>query len=160
MTITPVTSFIHSDEKAYQLVEVWLTPHVLTKGGRKYEPNSWAGLQRWRITWVNRGDDLAEYHELSPHQDVPDLRIPSFWEHTYGELCDLADHWATSRRGANEDLAFLKEEQSKSTLIQDFLDQEEDRVYMVRNHSTFGPDVRIQRDGFPQAIRKRLEMGV
>ena len=155
--VTPVTNFVAMDEPAYQLVEMTMTPAVLTKAGRKYQPASWAGRQRWRIIWVNRGDALAEYHVLSPHQTVPDVRIPSFWEHTVGELCDIADQWATQRKGAESDMEFLLAEQAGSTLIQDFLDQEEDRVYMVKNHSTFGPDVRVQRDGFPQAIRKRLE---
>ena len=159
MGVTPITHFIDANEKAYQLVEMWLTPHVVTAGGRKYTPGSWAGRHRYRITWVNRGDALAEFHELSPHQDVPDLRIPSFWEHSYGELCGLADTWATSQRGAESDLAFLREEQEASTLIADFLRQEENRISMVKNISTFGPAVRVQRDGFPQEIRKQMERG-
>lgn len=155
--VTPVTNWISPNEKCYLLVETWLTPHALTKGGRKYEPETWSGRQRWRIAWVNRGDALAEHHVLSPNQSAPGIRIPSFWEHSYAELCGMADHYATSARGAEWDLSFLREQQEASTLIKDIIDQEEDRAYMVRNHSTFGPDFRKQRDGFPHALRAKIE---
>lgn len=155
--ITPVTQFIHPNEKCYLLVEAWLTPWNLTKGGEKYQPETWSGYKRWRIAWVNRGDELAEYHTLSPHQDAPGIRIPSLWLHTYAELCGLADEYATRASGAAADQATLRELQAESTLVKDFLDQEENHVLMAKNHSTFGPLVRIQRDGFPHALRKEIE---
>lgn len=155
--VTPVTHFIVSDEPCFMFVEAWLTPAALTKGGQKYTPETWNGRHRWRIVWVNRGDALAEYHQLSPHQNVPGLRIPSFWEHTYGELCGMADEYAVNPNGADWDLAFLREQQEASTLVRDIIDQEEDRVYMVKNHSTFGRHFKKQRDGFPQALRRRIE---
>ena len=155
--LTPITHFIHPNEKCFLLAELYLTPFQLTRGGKKYQPENFHGRQRWRITWVNRGDKLAEYHEMSPHQDVPPVRIPSFWEHTYGELCGLADDYATGQRGAESDRALLHEMRAESTLVQDFLDQCEDRFAMLNNVSTFGPVFKKQRDGFPDILREKAE---
>ena len=155
--VTPVTHWIDPNEKCWWFVEMNLNPWQATKGGAKYEPETWSGVARYRIAWVNRGDVIHEHHVISPHPtSVPPVRIPSYWEHNYGELCGLADDYATSRRGAEADQEYVMELQAESTLVRDLYDQWEGMDLMVRNRSSFGALVKVQRDGFPQELRKRI----
>ena len=81
----PAAVVILPDEKAYGLSEVnLLSPWVEGKGQT---------MRRYQIIYVNRGDNLAEYREdlgLASDSDALQFRIPSFWEHTVGELKDIA----------------------------------------------------------------------
>lgn len=152
--ITPVTDWISPDEKVWALVETNLTPYQVTAGGRKRTPASWQGRQRWRITWVNRGDVLTEFQEISPHPaTAPELRIPSLWEHTYAECCGMADDYASGVQ-AQRDRESVFELQAESSLLTDFLDQVEAKAYTARNRSTFGSLYRKQRDGFPTILQR------
>jgi len=152
--ITPITHFIDPDEKVWLLAELNMTPAVASKDGRKYDPADWRGLRRYRIAWVNRGDALAEFQTLSPHPaSTPPVRIPSLWEHTYAELCGIADHFATQGYEWEHQLAL--EKQGESALFPDLLDQMDRRDLMRRNISTFGPLARIQRDGFPTELARK-----
>lgn len=148
---SPITTYVLPDEKIYWLKELNLTPYQATAGGRKYQPETWSGRPRMRITWVNRGDVLAEYHETSPHRSslVPEISVPSLWELTYAEACGIADDYASGAKGAERDRAAVLEAQAESTLVKDFMEQEENRLLMVKNHSTFGALGHWQRNGFP-----------
>ena len=155
--IAPVTQFVHPNELCYMLVELSITPFELTRGGRKYTPASWEGRPCTRITWVNRGDVLTEYHELIDRQPgYPGVRVFSLWEQTVGECRGMADEYAGSARGIEHDRAFLLDMQGESTLVKDFLDQQEDRVAMVKNRSTFGRSFKKQRNGFPDVLLKKV----
>lgn len=134
--ITTVAPAVHPDEKAFLLVERNL-------------PFDRIGVRRIQILYVNRGDRLAEWRkDLGPASDFQNegVRIPSFWEHTVGELWDIAerhryrdnDYWAR----------FAAEQQAESTLITDFLNHKEESWKLIDNQSVFGPGVSKQRNGF------------
>jgi len=76
---------VRQDEKAYGLSEVnLLGPWVEGEGET---------MRRYQIIYVNRDDKLAEYREdlgLASEFDAILFRVPSFWEHTVGELKDIA----------------------------------------------------------------------
>ena len=79
--IVPIATEVHPDEPAYGLVEI----HRQSDGSK--------GWHRYQQIAVDRGDIIAIYEEdMGPkeHYSHP-LRIPSFWEHTVGELLDMAD---------------------------------------------------------------------
>jgi hypothetical protein len=152
--ITPVTTFISPNEKIWALAEINLTPFQASAGGKKFTPESWQGRHRYRIAWVNRGDVIHEYQELSPNPiSAPEVRIPCCWEHSYAEACGMATDYATGKH-AQRDRDFCLEKQAESTLIVDFLNQLEAKAYTARNRSTFGPLVQKQRDGFPSILQK------
>ena len=69
----------------------------------------------------------------------------------------MADEYASSARGIEQDHAFLLDMQGESTLVKDFLDQQEDRVAMVKNRSTFGRSFKKQRNGAPQELLRAIE---
>ena len=154
-TVTPITRYIDTDEPVYAMAELYLTPHRLTRGGSKYVPDTWSGRQRWRITWVNRGDALAEYHELSPHIGASqEIRVPSLWCHSYAECAAMIDDYVVGPKGAQRDQEYVAELQAESTLIADFMQDIENRALMARNTSSFGALVKVQRNGFPNVLRK------
>lgn len=81
--IHPAAVFVLVDEKAYGLIELNLLKPDYTS------------LRRYQIVLVNRGDKLAEAAmDLGPAENflgVVEFNIPSLWEHTVGELRDIAD---------------------------------------------------------------------
>ena len=158
---TVVTFWIEANEKIWWLKELNLTPHQFTAGGVRYQPETWSGRPRMRVAWVNRGDKLAEYHTPSPHRSAlcPEVSIPSLWELTYAEACGMADDYASGARGAERDTAMVLERQAESTLVRDILEQEENRLSMVRNKSSFGALSRVQRDGFPDILKRQVDKG-
>jgi len=143
MSLTPIATTVSPDELAYALVEVVLTPYSFTKGGRKFRPKSWSGKHRYQVILVNRGDRLAEYH-----RDLGDaalfesgaFRIPSLWEHTVGELQEIADH-VRSR----EDRSVMAELQQRSTLARDAAAFFEEVYKRRRGQSVFGSAINVQR---------------
>ena len=144
--LTPIATTVSPDEKAYALVELNMTPYSFTKGGRKGKPKSWAGLHRYQVIMVNRGDRLAEYH-----RDMGDaalypfgtLRIPSLWEHTVAQLQDIAATWRANEQKAHRNM--LAELQGRSTLRRDALRLMEEVAKRKRRQSIYGPGVAIQR---------------
>jgi hypothetical protein len=134
MTVMVAAPFISPDEKAYALVEVNL--------GIDY-----IGKRRIQIVYVNRGDELAEWRkDLGPADSFTSnqFRIPALWEHTVGELWDIAEQ---QRLKEDEWERFIQEEQQASTLISDWLTELEERNKLARNQSTFGPGYTRQRNG-------------
>lgn len=83
--LMPAAVVVRSDERAYGLSEVnLLGPWVEGEGET---------MRRYQIIYVNRDDKLAEYREdlgLASSFEGILFRIPSFWEHTVGELKDMA----------------------------------------------------------------------
>ena len=82
--ITPITTTVIGDEKAWLYQEV----HLQSPQNR--------GFHRYRRILVNRGGNIAEYSEdmglVKDFKGVKQINIPSVWEHTVDELLDLADY--------------------------------------------------------------------
>ena len=142
---------IDRNEKAYWLLQVRVTPYNASRAGLKYEPQTWQGTPLIRVIWVNRGGHLAEYQEwLKSGEEV---QVPSVWELTVAELIDMADGY--SLRGVEQTQVWLKEAQESSTLIDDVVEWEMQKTEMAHNRSNFGSAVKVQRNGFPQELRRR-----
>lgn len=157
--VYPITLFIDPNEPVWEFFDVSTTPWVATRGGKMGTPESWAGLHRYRIARVNRNDRIAEYQAPSPHKvSLGGIHIPSLWEHTYAELCGIADK--ELGYGNEWETQLLLEKQGGSTLIADFLDQVEAKHARIRNRSTFGRYMKAERNGFPAELRARIKMGV
>ena len=132
----PATLFIHPDEKAMSLREINLI---------RPPTYQW---HRWQIVTVNRGDALSEWwKDLGPKSNFPrpELEIPSFWEHTVGELWDMAQHY---RLQDDYWRKFALEQAAESSLITDWTEQVEERREVINNRSKFGPGYTKQRVGF------------
>ena len=143
--LTPIATTVSPDEKAYALIEVVMTPYAFLKGGRKGKPKSWSGLHRFQVIYVARGDRLAEYHRDMGDAvlyDYGPLRIPSLWEHSVGELQDIADHVRASGRETRNLSAELLGE---STLKRDAIALSEERYKRRRGQSVLGPAIKVQR---------------
>lgn len=142
--LVPGTHFVLHDELAYYLVE------------RNLTAPDYKGVHRFQIVYVNRDDEIAEYRKdlglATEFPGVQEFRIPSLWEHTVAELQEIAEHTRTQddywRKRAQEIAA-------DSTLIDDWLDQVEERGRVIHNRSTFGPLASAQRNGFD--LRAALE---
>ena len=135
--ITPVALTVHKDEKAWRLKEVNLVrPPV----------HQW---HRWQFIWVQRDGKVYEWsQDLGPSENFsqPGCDIPSLWEHTVGELQDIAeihrfkdDYWQR----------YMREKEAESRLIDDYREQVTERREIYRNRSVFGRYVNKQRNGFP-----------
>ncbi len=107
------------------------------------------GLHRFQLVYVNRGDRIARHTiDLGRARDFEALEfhVPSLWEHTVGELWDMAEQM---RLGDDYWVRRSQELRAESTLILDFLEQADERGQVVRNRSVFGPRGKKQRNGFP-----------
>jgi hypothetical protein len=128
---------VSPDEPAYALVEMNL--------GIDY-----IGLRRIQIVYVNRSDEIAEWRkDLGPADSFTSnqFRIPSLWEHTVGELWDIAEQ---QRLKEDEWERFLLEAQAESTLISDWRLELEEIAKLARNQSVIGPGYQRQRNGVPR----------
>lgn len=127
-----VTTRIHRDEPCYGL---WEGP----KGGR------W--IQR---VFIMRGDAIAkfetDYGPVEDFKDATEVIYPSFGENSVGQLQEMAERDRHSDKWAKRGRELLAE----STLIPDILRQEETLLDVVRNRSTFGPGISVQRNDFPR----------
>ncbi len=87
--ITPITTTIFGNEKAYTYMEV-----------NQPSPIPGKGMRRYRIIVVNRNDRLTEYREdmgsSKQFKGVRQLNIPSLWEHSVDELRGMADELRNS----------------------------------------------------------------
>ncbi len=136
-----ITHWIHPDEPCYSLQE---------------GPRNGRWVQR---VYVIRGDAKAEWSkDYGPVSDFPDATETIYFsdgDDSVGQLQELAerdrhsDRWAKRRR----------EMQAESTLIPDILKQEEELLDVVRNRTTIGPAITVQRNDFPReaVINKRKE---
>jgi len=111
--LMPAAVIVLPDEKAYGLSETNLLGPIVEGEGQT--------MRRYQIIYLNRDDKLAEYREdlgLASDFDAIQFRIPSFWEHTAGELMDIArelrnrpsDYYASSipQQGEQHKQAFWK----------------------------------------------------
>ncbi len=77
------TDIINQNEKVWDYMEV----HEQSPGSR--------GFHRYRIAWVNRNGNLAEFRQdmgkAKNFKGKRQIHIPSLWEHTFSELCFIGD---------------------------------------------------------------------
>ena len=152
--ITPMTTYISMDEKAFCLAEINATPFSL---GILSDQKGMRGIHRYRFIWVNRDGKLALFREESANPVTsPPVRVLGMWEHTVGELCDIAD--AHSNVGLEWEIQMAKEKQGTSTLVKDLGDQIERNALMRKNHSSFGTQVKVQRNGYPESLNKEVKL--
>lgn len=139
MRTLPADEVIHPDERAWMLTELVQVVHGLP------------GYRRIQHLFLVRGDEIVvQDRDLGDASTftAPEFRLPSFNEHTAGELWDIADFnrdrdaWFRNR---------MREIQGESTLTQDWLNWIEARVKLVNNQSVFGPGMSVQRNGFSLA---------
>lgn len=149
--IARMTEWVDANEKAYWLLQVHLTPYVASHAGLKWKPQDWKGTPLVRVIWVNRGGHLAEYHELL--KGGCEVQVPSVWELDVDEAIYTADQY--SHIGSLDTAKWLREAQESSTLIEDVITWEEQKSKMAMNQSTFGPAQTVQRNGFPQELRRQ-----
>ncbi len=144
MTVKPVTFAVHEDEKAWSLREVNLVRPPKHQN------------RRYQVITVIRDDRLTEWwKDLGPAKKftVPQLEIPALMEHSVAELRAIAEEY---RLGDDYWTARSAEIAAESTLIPDIINQREERQKIIHNRSTFGADVRKQRNGFPlRAVKER-----
>ena len=138
------TEYIEPDEYALALVELpMLSP-------------DFKSMRRYRILYVVRNDNLAEYREdmgLASDFNAPPFRILGgvtegskvYFEHTVGELLDMADYL---RDEGPKFRQRLRDKEAESTMVQDAIDQYEERSQIIANRSSYGPTGHTQRDGF------------
>lgn len=132
----PVTETVHPDEKCWRLKEVNLIRPPL---------HQW---RRYQMLWVARNDVIYEWsRDLGPSEDfdAPGCDIPGLFEHTVGELWDIAERY---RLGEDHWQKWLREQEDESTLIPDWINQVQERHQIIHNRSVFGPGGHTQRNGF------------
>lgn len=125
MPLTLITDYVLPDEKAYRLVEIVMTPHDMSKGGKRFRPQTWIGRRRWQVVWVLRNDQLAQHitdmGDAGLYKSGP-LQIWSLWEESVAELREIANQWRSDDSWERQILADV---QGESRLIERFLIQEE-----------------------------------
>lgn len=144
--LAAIATSVSPDEPCYLLVEVVLTPYEFSKGGTRFRLPSFVGRHRYEILWVKRNDELAEYFRDMGDAvlyDYPSLRIPSLWQHTVGELRDIAGN--VRAKGSHEMKEMLANIQGESSLIEDAIRLAEQRQRWLRGRSSFGPAIAVQR---------------
>ena len=131
MSLTLITDYVRPDEKAYRLVEVVMTPYAMSKGRKRFTPQTMVGRHRWQVVWVNRGDKLAQHitdmGDAKLYNRGP-VNIPGLWEHTVAELREIADQWRNDSPWESEVIANA---QGESRLIERFLIQQEKKQRRV-----------------------------
>lgn len=140
----PLTRWLHPDEPVKSVSEVVLVPW------------DYHEKRRYRLFTVVRDDSLAVYYEdmgVASKWPYPGFNIIAEWEHTAQEMRDTCDR-------QRNDLwveKFLSEKQAESTLIGDFLQEQEEQIEVVKNRSVVGPLHRVQRNEHRwSATRARL----
>lgn len=135
-----MTDRIYPDEPAYGL-------HQRMRNGRLIEQ-----------IFVVRGDAIAKFEtDYGPASDFPNFTetiYPAFGDDSVAQLQEMAeydrhsDKWAKHRQRVA----------SESTLIPDILRDEEIKLDVIANRSTFGPGVSVQRNDFPrEAVNNKFK---
>lgn len=143
MSLTLITDSVRPDEKAWWLVEVITTPLAIRKRFKGLHLPGTAGRHRYQIVTVNRGDRLTRHiTDMGPASlyDCGGLNLPGCWENTVAQLREVADQWRNDQRWEKE---VIEEAQSRSTLIDTWLKQEEQKPLV--GQSVFGPGISRRR---------------
>lgn len=139
MALTLMTDTVRSDEKAWRLTEIVMTPHAMSKGRRRFKPKTMVGRRRWQVVWVNRGGRLAQHITDMGDAKLYDrgpVNIPGLWEHTVAELREIADQWRNDTPWEHEIIANV---QGESRLTERFLIQQEKKRRLSTGQVVFSP---------------------
>lgn len=126
------------DERAFSLAEM------------PFKTADEKAIRRFQVIRVNRADRLAEFRtDLGPwRQGDRAFAIPAFWEHTVGELREMADRLRTeNNQWIEEQIAQAK----ARPMGQQWLETVEKNKQIVANRSVFGRNAHTQRNGFPRS---------
>jgi|TARA_R110000751_G_scaffold20837_2_gene60607 hypothetical protein len=125
-------SIVKNDEPALRLEE-------LNVQGIKGQ-----GMQRRQFIHVIRDDRRAVWSQDLGNADsfhAPPFRIPSLMEHTVEELREIADQLRESKQGANR----IQELSEASTMLEDAIEQAEQRTLEMRRATVSGPSITVER---------------
>tara|TARA_R110000744_G_scaffold323460_1_gene429355 strand:+ start:58 stop:462 length:405 start_codon:yes stop_codon:yes gene_type:complete len=125
-------SIVKNDEPALRLEE-------LNVQGIKGQ-----GMQRRQFIHVIRDDKRAVWSQDLGNADsfhAPPFRIPSLMEHTVEELREIADQLRESKQGANR----IQELSEASTMLEDAIEQAEQRTLEMRRATVSGPSITVER---------------
>jgi hypothetical protein len=105
---------------------------------------------RWKLITVQRnGDRLYEFPiSMGPsylYPGVSEILIVSMFEDTVDAVMDMADNM----RDENQISSFLADREDEGlTLVEEFIQQEEQQRKFLLNQSQFGPTFKKERTGF------------
>ena len=102
------------------------------------------GMQRRQFIHVIRDDKRAIWSEDLGDADsfhAPPFAIPSLMEHTVGELREIADQLRESKQGADR----IQELSEASTMLEDAIEQAEQRTLKMHRISVSGPSITVER---------------
>ena len=125
-------SIIKNDEPALRLEEL----NVQGIKGQK--------MQRRQFIHVIREDKRAIWSEDLGDADsfhAPPFAIPSLMEHTVAELREIADLLRESKQGADR----IQELSEASTMLEDAIEQAEQRTLKMHRTSVSGPSITVER---------------
>ena len=122
------TTFANPDEAAYALVECNLM-----------SPKPGAGWHRYQLIYVLRDDHIAEFRRdmgKRKNFETMEFRIPALWEHTVGELLDLAQemHSISAERRAE----FVPQARSVEDYREQIHGEMEKRQWLSRGRTIYG----------------------
>ncbi len=137
MRLTLITEHVNLDEKAWRLVEIVMTPYDMSKGGKRFKPQSWLGRRRWEVVWVLRNDRLAQHITDMGDAGLYNfgaINIPACWEHSVAELREIAEKVRNDGAWEREVIANV---QGESKLIEQFLIQQQRKQKAAKRQSVF-----------------------
>lgn len=137
-----ITQHIHPDEPAYGIIE---GPELAPVPDGKNGAQDWRWVQK---VFVVRGDTIAKYiTDFGPCEDyemITPLQMLSNGADTVGQLQDYAER----NRHDTYWQSRAKEQLESSTLISDLIEQEAKLHEVIRNRTSIGAHVTIQRNGY------------
>ncbi len=142
-----VALVVHPDEPAHGL-EFRIASVPMAGGGQQ---------RRWiQSVAVIRGDAKTWHHtDYGPPgqwEHVAPLTMPSFGDDSVAQLEEEADR----HRATTFPREHLEKVRAESTLMQDVVNQMEERSEDIHNRSIIGPHITKQRDEFSQERAQRI----
>ena len=148
-----VTLYLDPEEPAYGL---WEGFEVAPVPGAANGETAWRWLQK---VFVVRGDTIAKYiTDMGPAEDyelITPIFLPCHGTDTVGRL----QYYAEKNRQDTYWQTRAKEQLEASTLISGLIEQEAKIHEIIRNRTTVGPYVTVQRNGYAheETVRKYRE---
>ncbi len=139
------------NEKAYALIETDMTPWRASLGGKRFTPDSYIGLRRYQLIGVNRGDRIALWvHDMgdAANFDFGALQVLGLWEETVAAVQDIANDIREKDAAFSRDVMASRQQELKERWPEMAYKQNELLRLNLRNQSTFGPAVRVERNAF------------
>lgn len=144
-----VTQWISPKEPCYGL---WEGAEIAPIPGAPNGATDWRWLQK---VFVVRGDTIAkhitDFGPADDYEDITPIFLPNEGTDSVAALQALAEknrrdtYWQTR----------VKEMLAESTLISDLIEQEEKLHEIIRNRTSIGPVVTVQRNGYDHNVVTR-----